>query len=105
MLQDDGHDWNSIVLGWFINGHPDSQEFFYSDSAQNYGHYAAEPPPFIFLPSGADPILVRSEVHGSAEMTSPTGTWSPVFLPLSSDMTCPAELAVAAPAVAASRRA
>nr|WP_321983433.1 peptide ABC transporter substrate-binding protein [uncultured Lichenicoccus sp.] len=121
-LQGNGHDWNSIVIGWTIESFPDSQEFFSSDGAQNFGHYenktmdalneavvttagsqaldaaqdyAAGQQPFIFLPTGAISLLARPDVHGLAQMTSPTGTWSPEFLSLSGDMACPAQTASA----------
>ncbi len=121
-LQGNGHDWNSIVLGWTIEAYPDSQEFFSADGAQNFGHYedkrmdalneavvttagsqaldeaqdyAAGQQPFIFLPTGAISLLARPGLHGLHDMASPTGTWSPELLSLSGDMACPAQTASA----------
>ncbi|WP_428375783.1 peptide ABC transporter substrate-binding protein [Lichenicoccus sp.] len=121
-LQGNGHDWNSIVIAWTVEAFPDSQEFFSSDGAQNFGHfedkkmdalnaavattagsqaldeaqdYAAEQQPFIFLPTGAISLLARPELHGLRDMASPTGTWSPELLSLSGDMACPAQTASA----------
>ncbi len=122
-LNGNGHDWNSIVIGWTVDAFPDGQEFFSSDGAQNFGHfddkrmdalneavvttageqaldqaqdYAAEQQPFIFLPTGAISLLARPELHGLHDMTSPTGTWSPELLTLSDDMACPTRTATAA---------
>ena len=122
-LQGNGHDWNSIVIGWTVESYPDSQEFFSTTGAQNFGHfedgkedalneavvttagnqaldeaqdYTADQQPFIFLPTGAISLLARPELHGLHDMASPTGTWSPEVLSLSGDMACPAETASAA---------
>ena len=115
-----GHDWNSGVMGWTVDGFPDSQEFFSSNGAQNFGHfadkrmdalneavvgaaghqaldeaqdYAAEQQPFLFLPAGEVSVLARPELHGIAEMTSPNGNWSPELLTLSGNMACSSQVA------------
>ena len=117
-----GHDWNSGVMGWTVEGYPDSQEFFSKTGAQNFGHYenprmdalnlavvaaagqqalydaqdfAADQQPFIFLPAGEVSVLSRPDLHGIAEMTSPNGSWSPELLTLSGNMACPAQTAAA----------
>ena len=119
-LQGNGHDWDAAVLGWTVEGFPDSQEFFSSNGAQNYGHYedktmdalnaavvqaaghqaldaaqdyAAEQQPFLFLPAGEVSVLARPELHGIAKMTSPNGNWSPELLTLSGNMACPSQVA------------
>ena len=122
-LQGNGHDWNSIVIGWTVESFPDSQEFFSSTGAQNFGHfedhrmdalneavvttagnqaldaaqdYTADQQPFIFLPTGAISLLARPELHGLRDMTSPNGNWSPELLTVSGDMACPAQTAAVA---------
>ncbi|WP_428375781.1 peptide ABC transporter substrate-binding protein [Lichenicoccus sp.] len=122
-MMGNGHDWNTGVIGWSVNGYPDSQEFFSSNGAQNFGHYedrkmdalnqavvvaaghqaldaaqdfAAEQQPFIFLPSGQVSVLSRPDLHGLADMISPNGAWSPELLTLSGNMACTSQVAAAA---------
>lgn len=115
-LNGNGHDWDSIVLGWTITSYPDSQQFFSTDGAANYGHYhdprmdalneavisgagnqalyaaqdyAAEQQPFIFLPEGHYSAMTRDGLRGITEMSSPTGTWAPELLALGGKLACP----------------
>ncbi len=115
-LNGNGHDWDSIMIGWTVENFPDSQEFFSSDGTQNYGHfrdarvdalneavintagdqalhevqdYIAQLQPFIFLPTGRISALARVGLDGVRAMISPTGGWSPELLTLSGPMACP----------------
>ncbi len=114
-LNGNGHDWDSIMLGWTIESFPDQQEFFSSDGAVNYGHfrdarmdalnqavisgsgrqaldaaqdYAAEQQPTIFLPQGRISAMTRIGLDGIAAMASPNGTWAPELLTLGGTLAC-----------------
>ena len=115
-LDGNGHDWDSILLGWTITAFPDEQQLFSSDGPGNYGHlndarvdamnravitspgrqalfavqdYLAEHEAYIFLPTPKISVLTRIGLDGVQAMTSPLGGWAPEKLTLSGPLACP----------------
>ncbi len=115
-LDGNGHDWDSIMLGWTITAFPDEQQIFSSDGPANYGHfdsvtvdamnrtvitspgrqalfavqdYIAEHEAYIFLPAPKVSLLVRNGLDGVEAMTNPLGGWAPEKLTLSGPLACP----------------
>jgi peptide/nickel transport system substrate-binding protein len=109
------HGWQSMYIGWTINGYPDGQQIFSTKGAENISHYsdthmdalvdavnygdglaplfawqdyAAQQQPSIFFSDGYAPVVARRGIGGTADLIDPDGTLHPERLTITDPGFC-----------------